>query len=167
MSTYSDAYDDVEKGIQRLVQRLGEREVLRQTQQAARKALAYLPDESEVAKFNAPGRAIFGRIRLLAEECSRASSWNVARLTSMSNELAWVHQIISLNQVYLDNSSSGGATSCGGKCKDEYNVCMEEHDCDYDEESWFCLCCQPCVWGYLGCMAGCWGGGGSSGIFMA
>lgn len=161
-SQYRAMTDNVEQQIQQEIQRLGERELLRRIQQAARKGLVDFLDDSEIGRLSPPGRLIVERMRYVVEEGSRATSWDTSQLARMANDLAWAHHITRLMVVYLDNNSgSGEGKTCVTKCSDEYNKCMEENSCEY---SWFCLCCMPCSLQYMGCVAKCTVGFGG-GIF--
>lgn len=51
--------------------------------------------------------------------------------------------------VMLQDDGSGSGPGTSKHCENVYNKCMEVHNCTY---SVLCLCCQPCVWEYIGCM---------------
>jgi hypothetical protein len=156
--------------IQLEIQKIGRKVYLQRISSAARKTLAQMPEQNEIEKLNGESRQFVERALVIITDALKASSWSDIRLMEFAQESSWAHLAASIGVVAMGLQAGGGGGSgktCVTQCLDEYNKCMKENDCEYD--SWFCLCCQPCMVQYLGCIARCVTsvGGFGGGIIIA
>jgi hypothetical protein len=114
----------------------------------ANNALRNFPNPSQFKNVNSERRNYLEQIRKLLNTGKSASKWNAAQLASFADQV----DKIKAKAVQLNNDGGGGGKTCVTRCRDEYNKCMDENDCEY---SFICICCSPCSLQYLGCMTNC------------
>ncbi|WP_263358393.1 hypothetical protein [Acidicapsa ligni] len=149
----------------------GRRAFLSSVRNSARKAIASLPDSSQVEKLDKFSRRYIEGVSALIERGLKASDWEDEEIAHFAQEISWATLAAQLGNisVYLDNGNgdSGGGT-CVSRCADEYQQCYDENSC---EDHWYgCLCCVPCSLQYMGCIARCVGfsgGFGGGGVVIA
>ena len=141
--------DEAQKAIQK--------GILGRIASSANNSLRKFPSPSQLRNVNTERRNYLEQVRKLLEEGKSASKWNADQLGSFADRVASLKD----KAVHLDNSGGGGGKTCVTSCKDEYNKCLEENDCEY---SFICICCVPCSLQYMGCIAGCIGVGGGGGV---
>ena len=111
-------------------------------------ALKNSPKRPTFKTANRKERALLERGRTLLKAGKSANKWNAARLVKYANQLDDYKSDLEANISAKDNAPDEEKQKAT-KCKEDYQKCLDENDCEY---SFFCLCCVPCVSDYLGCM---------------
>lgn len=149
------------------------------------KAKKTYPSIQEIDKsknLSQEGKAFFKKLRTTIDEASRITdSTTIEEYNAIMSDLEWSMFIIKTFSSNSNGGTNSGSTAkrrgastmsgsswvfvdggdkdktCATKCRDEYNRCMTENDCNYDRDSFFgiCLCCVPCSLQYGGCLAAC------------
>jgi hypothetical protein len=127
--------------------------------------MANMPDTDEIAKLDAVSRQYIERVSVLIEGGMKASEWGDEELSEnlsrFAGEVAWATLATRAVAIGLDKDGGGGGgggPTCATRCAQEYDDCINEHECDTG--GWVCVCCIPCSLQYMGCISRCTVGSG-------
>lgn len=145
----SDRGDMMEEHVAAELEKRGRSTLLQEISAAARRSLA-TSETGGKARPKGLAAELLSRVDQLLIDGLKATEWDNARLVQAIRESEWAKLSLELavTAIARDNDTTGEQTP-STKCRNQYDRCMEQNDCEY---SFFCLCCQPCVWEYLGCM---------------
>jgi hypothetical protein len=139
----------------------GRKIYLQRINSAARYALAQMPELEDIDKLSGPPRLFVERSSALVTEGLEAPSWSDLELATHAGELGWWRLAASVVAVAMQRNNGGGVTPATN-CENQYEQCLLEHNCT--DHSWVCICCMPCSYQYVRCMAGMVVGAGGFGF---
>ncbi|MCB9054959.1 MAG: hypothetical protein H6549_03785 [Chitinophagales bacterium] len=145
-------------------------------------------------KLSQDGKMFFKKFREIIDRASKTTdNTSTEEYNSIMSDLGWAMFIIKTSFSESNNGTNSNSTAkrrgsntmsefsswvfadggnkdktCATKCRDDYNKCMTENDCNYDRDSVFgiCLCCTPCSLQYAGCLARCVISGNNNGVIQ-
>ena len=130
-------------------EKLGRECALERLQESAGRALADFPTDAVVERLHPAARPYVRKTREVLETAQKAPRLSESAMEVLDNDLAWVRAPAEVFAVMLDNNS-GGASGGGKSCRQGYNDCINEYDCDPD--AWICGCCAACSIQYAKCL---------------
>jgi hypothetical protein len=145
----------VEGQLRAQIDSVGRKVVVNRIQTAGRRALAALPEDTDVSHLGKLPARYVANVEDVLTRAARASAWDDDQLARFVEELAGLKLTTDAMVSSLINNGGGGSTgaTCATLCRREYDQCINDEGCD--EDAWFCLCCAPCVAQYVGCMTRC------------
>jgi hypothetical protein len=130
--------------LQAELKKIGKREFLEDVKSAAREALSDLPDDREIQKLDPVSRQYVERVSILIAASLRLTETDDAAIAQFAQDVSWAKLV---TDIAKDNAPDKPSATV---CKDEYQQCVEDHDCD--TSGWVCVCCIPCSLRYIKCM---------------